>query len=171
MDALWRIVCLSTVPQVVISRTDLQERFDTWVRQHRVSTRNYAGGPPALVQKGNAQRGDETKTGSALERSIAEVWKELLGLDHIGRKDNFLDLGGDSLIAVRVGGRLRELVGVTVPPDFFVDEDCTVERLAKEVVTRLLASHDPVVVQRYLDRQNMNIEEKDISKVSAANIA
>lgn len=95
----------------------------------------------------------------------------MLGLDHIGRKDNFLDLGGDSLIAVRVGGRLRELVGVTVPPDFFVDEDCTVERLAKEVVTRLLASHDPVVVQRYLDRQNMNIEEKDISKVSAANIA
>ena len=171
MDALWRIVCLSTVPQVVISRADLQERFDTWVRQQRVAARDYAGEPPALVQNGNSKAGDETKAGSALERSIAGIWQELLGLDHIEMNDTFLDLGGDSLIAVRVSGRLRELVGISVPPEFFVDEDCTVEQLAKEVITRLLASHDPVAVQRYLDRQNVNVEETDFPRMQSAIVA
>jgi amino acid adenylation domain-containing protein len=46
-----------------------------------------------------------------LERTIAGVWCELLRLDHVGREDNFFDLGGRSLLLVRVHSRLKTLVG------------------------------------------------------------
>ncbi|PBC75549.1 amino acid adenylation domain-containing protein [Streptomyces sp. TLI_235] len=43
-----------------------------------------------------------------VESELAEVWGEVLDLGHVGVIDNFFDLGGDSIRAVRVVGRLRE---------------------------------------------------------------
>ncbi len=44
---------------------------------------------------------------SAIERDIAEVWQEVLAIENVGVNDNFFDLGGHSLQAVRVHGKLR----------------------------------------------------------------
>ena len=41
------------------------------------------------------------------EVAIAAVWQELLGRDQIGIHDNFFDLGGHSLMAIAIFGRLR----------------------------------------------------------------
>jgi hypothetical protein len=43
-----------------------------------------------------------------LERDIATVWQEVLGLDRVGVHDNFFDLGGHSLLLVRAHARLCE---------------------------------------------------------------
>jgi len=43
---------------------------------------------------------------TAVEREIAEVWQEVLGLETVGVDDNFFDLGGHSLHALRVHGKL-----------------------------------------------------------------
>jgi len=48
---------------------------------------------------------------NALERSVAEIWKELLAVEEIGVDDNFFDIGGHSLLMPRMQGRLRELLG------------------------------------------------------------
>lgn len=45
-----------------------------------------------------------------IERTIAEVWHSLLDAD-VGREDNFFDLGGHSLLLVRVRERLLPLFG------------------------------------------------------------
>ncbi|AEW99757.1 non-ribosomal peptide synthetase [Streptantibioticus cattleyicolor] len=45
---------------------------------------------------------------SDAERLIAEAWQEVLGVDDIGREDNFFSLGGDSIRSVQVAGTLRE---------------------------------------------------------------
>jgi hypothetical protein len=42
-----------------------------------------------------------------IEEEIAAIWAEVLGIDRIGRHDNFFDLGGHSLLAVRVLARMR----------------------------------------------------------------
>ena len=42
------------------------------------------------------------------ERAIAALWQEAFGLDRVGVRDNFFDLGGHSLLMVRVHARLRD---------------------------------------------------------------
>ncbi len=48
---------------------------------------------------------------SAAERTVATVWSEVLGVEQVGRDDNFFDLGGHSLLMVRAHGRLQEAFG------------------------------------------------------------
>jgi acyl-CoA synthetase (AMP-forming)/AMP-acid ligase II len=43
-----------------------------------------------------------------LEKTIATIWQEVLGLQQVGATDNFFDLGGHSLLVVQVQRRLRE---------------------------------------------------------------
>jgi acyl carrier protein len=43
-----------------------------------------------------------------LERLVTAAWEEVLGLDAIGLDDDFFELGGNSLHAVRIVARLEE---------------------------------------------------------------
>ena len=48
------------------------------------------------------------------EKVVADTWKEVLGVDSVAVHDNFFDIGGHSLLAVRVVTRLdRKLVSRT----------------------------------------------------------
>ncbi|MEV4823390.1 amino acid adenylation domain-containing protein [Micromonospora sp. NPDC049274] len=51
----------------------------------------------------------------AVERVIADTWRQVLGLDDVGADDNFFDLGGTSLLLARVQARLTERLGRPVP--------------------------------------------------------
>ncbi|HEX2090827.1 MAG TPA: amino acid adenylation domain-containing protein [Longimicrobiaceae bacterium] len=53
-------------------------------------------------------RGEFTGARNAVEGTIAEVWQEVLGVERVGVHDNFFDLGGHSLLLLRVQGRLQE---------------------------------------------------------------
>jgi len=54
------------------------------------------------------------------ETAIAAIWQEALGVDRIGRYDDFFALGGHSLAAVQIGARLRTHFGVELAlHDFF----------------------------------------------------
>ncbi|WP_439650830.1 phosphopantetheine-binding protein [Micromonospora solifontis] len=46
-----------------------------------------------------------------LERTIAGIWRELLGVDQIGVDDNFFELGGHSLLMAEARARLAEAAG------------------------------------------------------------
>jgi amino acid adenylation domain-containing protein/non-ribosomal peptide synthase protein (TIGR01720 family) len=47
--------------------------------------------------------------------SLAGLWAEVLGLERIGPRDNFFDVGGHSLLAFRVISRVQDEYGVTLP--------------------------------------------------------
>jgi aryl carrier-like protein len=49
-----------------------------------------------------------------LEKKVAAIWGELLGLERISVKDNFFDLGGHSLLGLRLVNQLRETLGAQV---------------------------------------------------------
>ncbi|CAA9260169.1 MAG: hypothetical protein AVDCRST_MAG41-2332 [uncultured Corynebacteriales bacterium] len=51
---------------------------------------------------------------TALERSLAAVWREALDVPEPGVHDNFFELGGSSLTLATVHSRLGEALGVTV---------------------------------------------------------
>ncbi|NEP88102.1 MAG: amino acid adenylation domain-containing protein [Okeania sp. SIO2C2] len=50
----------------------------------------------------------ETET----ENILAEIWQEVLGIEKVGRHDNFFDLGGHSLMATQVISRIRHSFGI-----------------------------------------------------------
>ncbi|HVR96729.1 MAG TPA: amino acid adenylation domain-containing protein, partial [Thermoanaerobaculia bacterium] len=52
---------------------------------------------------------------SGAEREIAAVWREVLGVEKVGLDDNFFDLGGHSLLLVRLHARLQEVLGRDMP--------------------------------------------------------
>jgi acyl carrier protein len=65
-----------------------------------------------------------------LERAVARIWSELLGVPRVGIRDNFFALGGHSLIAIRVASRLRDDFGWEITVRKFL-ENPTVEKLCE----------------------------------------
>jgi amino acid adenylation domain-containing protein/thioester reductase-like protein len=50
----------------------------------------------------------------ALEEGVAEVWRAVLGIERVGRRDNFFNIGGHSLLALQVLLRLNQRFGRTL---------------------------------------------------------
>jgi amino acid adenylation domain-containing protein len=50
-----------------------------------------------------------------VEKSISEIWQEVLGLDQVSVDDNFFHLGGQSLLIIRVQSLLKERLNVDRP--------------------------------------------------------
>jgi pyochelin synthetase len=70
-------------------------------------------------QKGGPAAGPIDEPDGALERRLAELWGEVLGVARVGRNQNYFELGGDSLLAAQLVGRIRE--SVPEAADFFFD--------------------------------------------------
>jgi NAD(P)-dependent dehydrogenase (short-subunit alcohol dehydrogenase family) len=48
------------------------------------------------------------------ERALAAMWAEALGIEAVGAEDDFFDLGGHSLVAVRLTARMKQHFGVQI---------------------------------------------------------
>jgi acyl carrier protein len=50
-----------------------------------------------------------------LQSAVADIWARTLGLNRVGSEDNFFDLGGHSLLVVKVQTEIRRELGRDVP--------------------------------------------------------
>jgi thioesterase domain-containing protein/acyl carrier protein len=50
-----------------------------------------------------------------VEETLAELWSELLGIERVGRHDDFFALGGHSLLVLRLLSELQQTFGVRLP--------------------------------------------------------
>jgi acyl carrier protein len=75
------------------------------------STRAALPLPVLLPDAAAAQREPATET----ERTIARIWADALGVDHIGVHDDFFSLGGHSLLGAEVVERVRDVYDVDLP--------------------------------------------------------
>jgi FkbH-like protein len=67
-----------------------------------------------------------------VERRLAEVWAQVLGVERVGVRDVFFELGGDSLAMVQVVARALDAFGVELPVSAFF-ENPTVEAHARKL--------------------------------------
>jgi pyochelin synthetase len=49
------------------------------------------------------------------QRKLVEIWREVLGLGEVGITDDFLEAGGDSLLAARLVAGIKTAFDVTIP--------------------------------------------------------
>ncbi len=67
-----------------------------------------------------------------MERKVAAIWEELLGVPSVGVDDNFFEIGGHSLLMAQLQERLKEAFGREVPMvDLF--QHPTVSALARHL--------------------------------------
>jgi hypothetical protein len=71
-------------------------------------------------------------TFAAIETAVAEVWESVLNMKPIGHKEDFLDVGGDSVTAALIAGRLRTLFQVDIPLPYFF-EYMTISEMASMI--------------------------------------
>ncbi|MFL6124429.1 amino acid adenylation domain-containing protein [Actinophytocola sp.] len=50
-----------------------------------------------------------------IEETLAGIWREVLGTDRVGIRDDFFDLGGHSLLATRLIARIQDRLSVKLP--------------------------------------------------------
>lgn len=55
------------------------------------------------------------------EEVLSDIWAEVLGLDQVGTNDNFLELGGDSLLASLVVSRVLDTFQVELSPRILLE--------------------------------------------------
>ncbi len=75
---------------------------------------------------------------SELEQQVLALWRRLLKTEAVGPNDNFLDCGGDSLLATEMLAELEQMLGRVIPESLLVEAE-----IARELAARLenLANH------------------------------
>jgi len=87
------------------------------------------------------------------EEKIASIWQDVLGIAQVGRDDNFFDLGGHSLLMVKVNSRVRELFNREVSMvDMF--GSTTVRALARHLTGTDSSVEQVVQAQMLLSRDS-----------------
>ncbi|HSU14720.1 MAG TPA: amino acid adenylation domain-containing protein [Longimicrobium sp.] len=83
----------------------------------------------------------ETAPRTAAEQAIARVWREVLGVEHVGVDENFFEIGGHSLLLARLQERLNEEMGSALT---FVDlfQFTTIAALAGHLAPRAMENSD-----------------------------
>ncbi|WP_326830031.1 amino acid adenylation domain-containing protein [Streptosporangium sp. NBC_01810] len=91
VPSLWQIV--DALPRTANGKTD-RNQLRSWLPREGTQAAPAADERPM----------DE------LESKLAELWAQLMAVEHVGRTDDFFALGGDSLLVARMVGRLRERI-------------------------------------------------------------
>jgi natural product biosynthesis luciferase-like monooxygenase protein len=70
---------------------------------------------PAPDAQGPRTQGPALAPESDLETTVVGLWQEVLGIDAVGVTDNFFDLGGHSLLVVRLHQMLKQALSPAIP--------------------------------------------------------
>lgn len=91
-----------------------------------------------------------------LEIMLARLWSEVLGIERIGINDNFLQLGGESILATRIVARLRQTLDVELSLVTFFENPTVaglaaiVEELVLDQIERLSAEEAQSMIEQQI---------------------
>jgi len=115
IDALQRTLGRIELGQIIVSTGNLRNRIGDWLTQHVAKDFVAATAESAAPShKRPDVRTEYVPAHSETERVIAGIWESLFGVSQVGIHDNFFDLGGDSLLLLRVQAKIRQAFQVNL---------------------------------------------------------
>lgn len=135
IEVLERILRLHSIPQIIISLTDLNQRIARWVNPSEKTVTIQQD-----HKKGNqGQEIDRASLavpyigpGTETEIRLHQLFEEFFGVKGIGTTDDFFELGGDSLKAMTISNHIYKIFNVELSlKDFYAS--ATIKGLAKEI--------------------------------------
>jgi acyl carrier protein len=115
IEAFRRILGETELSQVIVSTGDLNARLDQWVRAQ--SLERAVPSKPEEASPAHARpnvRTEYVPAQNETEKVIASIWEALFGIEKVGIDDNFFDLGGDSLLLLRVQAKIGQTLGANL---------------------------------------------------------
>jgi len=109
------VLAVDFAPQVVVCTVPLHTWLERLAGEARAQLSDDDVAHVTVAQTTSASNVDAPR--NATERELASLWSSLLGVAPVGIHDDFFDLGGHSLIAVRLLGKIKKAFGV----DFALD--------------------------------------------------
>ncbi len=73
------------------------------------------------------------KPRTAIERQLVEIWEEVLNFSPIGLKDNFFEIGGDSMTSIRMFWLIENKMLNKLPPTTLFNHP-TIEGIVKKII-------------------------------------
>ncbi|TAJ01879.1 MAG: polyketide synthase, partial [Planctomycetota bacterium] len=130
VEALVRILAGPQHAQIVATTLDL-DGLRAQAQALGAPADAAAGATDAAATRA-ADGGGFVDASDGIEHVLAGFWKELLGVASVGVRDNFFDLGGHSLIAVRLFARIKRAFQVDFPISLLFEAP-TIERCAAAI--------------------------------------
>lgn len=119
LRAFEQLAATTTATNILILSDDLDSRAVSWSRPLSEQVRATEIEPETEPETSLSLRPDQQTTYVApdneVEKTIAVLWQELLGVERPGVHDDFFELGGHSLMAAQFITRLREVFMVEIP--------------------------------------------------------
>ena len=101
---------------------------------------------PASVPATRSASGRGSRPLDREQELLVEIWKEVLGLQEVGIRESFFDIGGHSLIAVRLISRIQEVTGLRLPVAAIFRAP-TIEGFAPLLRENIVVEPDPILVK------------------------
>ncbi|MGW1062492.1 type I polyketide synthase [Micromonospora rubida] len=111
-EAFRRSLTAGLGAQVVIATRSVA---DIRRRAARVTTGSLESETDPTVSTAMVEAGGSSAPRTELEATIAQVWRDGLGVPVVGVDDDFFALGGNSLVAVQLIASMRKATGVRLP--------------------------------------------------------
>ncbi|HYG65086.1 MAG TPA: amino acid adenylation domain-containing protein, partial [Thermoanaerobaculia bacterium] len=96
-----------------------------------------------------------------LEEALAEIWREVLGIERVGVRDRFWDLGGHSLLASKVLARVQDTFGVDLPIQILFEHP-VIEDLTGAIGHALLADSGEDAAHVLAELDGLSEEELEL---------
>jgi acyl transferase domain-containing protein len=160
-EALQRILA-QPFPQVIVSTQDFGV-ISQLSRVHTAATALEQFQQSRSKRKRHERppmRNEYTAAQTELEHTIASVWEDILGIDGVGIRDNFFDLGGNSLVGIELITQMRKALHLPALPSYVLYEAPTIEAMA----TFLNRDAEPAADQQE-DRQERSDRRRESLKL------
>ena len=96
---------------------------------------------------------------SELENTVLQIWQQALGINQLGIHDNFFDLGGNSLIGLRMINTVKKTLQIELPI-MALFEGPTISSLCQRIEQKQFVVPDFDEVQERGERRRKNLAEQ-----------